>query len=62
MEFSKEIHYKRRLMGARLREASKRLWESRDISELYPAMLFSIHSMATASVPLMKAAVDDYRR
>jgi len=41
-----------------LREASKRLWESRDISELYPAMLFCIHSMARASVPLMKAAVD----
>jgi hypothetical protein len=26
MEFSKQIHLKRRLMGARLREASKRLW------------------------------------
>jgi hypothetical protein len=58
VEFSKQLHLKRRLMGARLREASKRLWESRDISELYPAMLFCIHSMARASVPLMKAAVD----
>jgi Iron-containing redox enzyme len=58
VEFSKQIHLKRQLMGARLREASKRLWESRDISELYPAMLFCIHSMARASVPLMKAAVD----
>ena len=36
MEFSKQIHPKRWLMGARLREASKRLWESRDISELCP--------------------------
>jgi hypothetical protein len=61
MEFSKQIHLKRRLMGARLREASKRLWESRDIIELYPAMLFCIHSMARASVPLMKAAVDRLR-
>jgi hypothetical protein len=61
MEFSKQLHYKRWLMSARLREASKRLWESRDISELYPAMLFSIHSMARASVPLMKAAVDRLR-
>ena len=61
MEFSKQIHLKRRLMGARLREASKRLWESRDISELYPAMLFSIHSMARASVPLMNAAADRLR-
>ena len=61
MDFSKEIHLKRRLMSARLREASKRLWESRDISELYPAMLFCIHSMARASVPLMKAAVDRLR-
>jgi hypothetical protein len=58
MEFSKQIHLKRRLMGARLREASKRLWESRNVSELYPAMLFCIHSMARASVPLMKAALD----
>jgi hypothetical protein len=58
VEFSKQIHLKRRLTSARLREASKRLWESRDISELYPAMLFCIHSMARASVPLMKAAVD----
>jgi hypothetical protein len=61
MEFSKQIHLKRRLMSARLREASKRLWESRDISELYPAMLFCIHSMARASVPLMNAAVDRLR-
>jgi Iron-containing redox enzyme len=61
MDFSKEIHLKRRLMSARLREASKRLWESRDISELYPTMLFCIHSMARASVPLMKAAVDRLR-
>jgi hypothetical protein len=61
VEFSKQIHLKRRLMSARLREASKRLWESRDISELYPAMLFCIHSMARASVPLMKAAVDRLR-
>src|SRR5258708_27995131 len=58
MEFSKQIHLTRRLVDSRLREASKRLWESRDISELYPAMLFDIHSMARASVPLMKAAVD----
>jgi Iron-containing redox enzyme len=61
MDFSKEIHLKRRLMSARLREASKRLWESRDISELYPTMLFCIHSMARASVPLMKVAVDRLR-
>jgi hypothetical protein len=61
MDFSKEIHLKRRLMSARLREASKRLWESRDISELYPTMLFCIHSMARASVPLMNAAVDRLR-
>jgi Iron-containing redox enzyme len=61
MEFSKQIHLKRRLMSAPLREASKRLWESRDIFELYPTMLFCIHSMARASVPLMKAAVDRLR-
>ena len=61
MKFSKQIQLKRRLMDSRLHEASKRLWESRDISELYPAMLFGIHSMARASVPLMKAAVDRLR-
>jgi hypothetical protein len=61
MEFSKQIHLKRRLMSAPLREASKGLWESRDIFELYPTMLFCIHSMARASVPLMKAAVDRLR-
>lgn len=61
MEFSKQIHLQRWLIGARLREASERLWESHDISELYPAMLFCIHSMARASVPLMQAAVDRLR-
>jgi len=58
MEFSKQIHLTRRMMDERLREASERLWESRDISELYPEMVFCIHSMARASVPLMKADVD----
>jgi Iron-containing redox enzyme len=61
MEFSKQLHLRRRLVGARLHEASKRLWESRDISALYPAMLFCIHGMARASVPLMKTAVDRLR-
>jgi len=58
MKLSEQIHLKRRLLSARLREASQRLWESRNISELYPDMLFCIHSMARASVPLMQAAVD----
>ena len=61
MEFSKQLHLKRRLVGARLHEASERLWESLDISELYPAMLFCIHAMARASVPLMKTAADRLR-
>ena len=58
MRFSEQLHLKRWMLSARLREASKSLWQSRGISELYPVMLFSIHCMARASVPLMRTAAD----
>ncbi len=61
MRFSEQLHLKRWMVSARLREASKRLWDSRGIVELYPVMLFSIHCMARASVPLMQTAADRLR-
>lgn len=61
MKISKDIGLKRRLLSTRLREASAKLWASPAIIEIYPTMLFRIHCMARASVPLMEAAVERLR-
>jgi hypothetical protein len=58
MPFSEELHDRRVMFGARLREATVRLWSSPDIRRLYAGVLFNIHGMARASVPLMQTAID----
>ena len=58
MRNSEQIHFKRRLVSTRLRVASQQLWDHPDIADLYPVMLFRIHSMACATVPLMEAAIE----
>lgn len=54
---SEQLEARRRLYSARLVEATARLWEHPRIVEIYPAMLFRMHCMARATVPLMEAAV-----
>lgn len=57
MRNSEQIQCKRRMVSTRLRAASQQLWEHPEIAELYPVMLFRIHCMARATVPLMEAAI-----
>lgn len=58
MRNSEQLHFKRRLVSARLRHASEQLWQHPDIARLYPVMLFRIHCMARATVPLMQTAIN----
>ncbi len=60
-ELSAEVHLKRRLVSARLWAAEHRLWTHPRIADLYPEILFRMHCMARASVPLMEAARDRLR-
>ena len=62
MRNSEQIHCKRRLLSARLRAASQQLWNHPDIAELYPVMLFRIHCMARATVPLMEEAIKELQQ
>lgn len=61
MQNSAQLHLKRHLVSARLRAASQQLWAHPDIAQLYPVMLFHIHCMARATVPLMEAAIEQLR-
>ena len=62
MRNSEQIHFKRRLLSVRLRAASQQLWEHPDIAKLYPVMLFRIHCMARATVPLMEEAIEELQK
>ncbi len=57
MRVSEQVQMKRRLISRRLREASARFWRNPHAAELYPSLLFRVHAMARASVPLMETAV-----
>ena len=61
MQNSAQFNLKRHLVSARLRAASQQLWAHPDIVQLYPIMLFRIHCMARATVPLMEAAIEQLR-
>ncbi|WP_437549659.1 iron-containing redox enzyme family protein [Sorangium sp. So ce327] len=54
---SEQLEARRQLYSARLAEATARFWEHPQLVELYPVMLFRMHCMARATVPLMEAAV-----
>jgi Iron-containing redox enzyme len=58
---SEHLESRRRFYSARLREASARFWTHPRLAELYPLMLFRMHCMARATVPLMEAAVQRLR-
>ncbi|MEZ5589854.1 MAG: iron-containing redox enzyme family protein [Gammaproteobacteria bacterium] len=61
MQNSAQFNLKRHLVSARLRAASQQLWSHPNIVQLYPIMLFRIHCMARATVPLMEAAIEQLR-
>jgi hypothetical protein len=58
---SEQLEKRRHLYSARLWESSGRFWAHPKLAELYPAMLFRMHCMARATVPLMEAAVQRLR-
>lgn len=61
MSVSEQVHQKRRLLSAGLRAVGRRLWSHPAITKLYPDVLFRMHCMTRASIPLMEAAVERFK-
>lgn len=53
--FSSRLRAKIDLVGGRRRAAARDLWNHPQFAELFPDLLFRIHSIIRASVPLMEA-------
>jgi hypothetical protein len=61
VRMSEQLERRRRLYSTRLWEASERLWHHTQIHAIYPHILFRMHCMARATLPLMEAAVTRLR-
>jgi hypothetical protein len=60
--FSAELRQKIALFRGRLEDATDAFWSHADVASLYPRLLFRVHSIIRASVPVMEAAISQIER